>query len=374
MRIQIDQTGTLQGLEDLLATMDADADVQSVLVLACAENGFIPEQVDPLLRRMGKPVFGGIFPNVIHDRELLSKGTLVAGLRTRAHVHSIPGLSDPDMDYESLLERTVPENAGLRTMLVLVDGTSSRISAFIDGLYSIFGLEVNYVGGGAGQFDFSPAPCLMTNQGLVRDVAVLAELEAVSGVGVSHGWKSVAGPFKVTESTGPLLHSLDWRPAFDVYREAVFSLNEPEIETVDFANYSRAYPLGVSRLDAEMVVRDPTRRLEDGSLVLVGEIPRGSYVDVLSGNPDSLIRAAAMAVRCASMSLPDKAEPDACLFFDCITRVLFLGDRFHEELAAAKSAEIPVAGACSLGEIANNGKEYLEFYNKTSVVALLEDA
>jgi hypothetical protein len=33
---------------------------------------------------------------------------------------------------------------------------------------------------------------------------------------------------------------------------------------------------------------------------------------------------------------------------------------------------VPWIGACSIGEIANNRKDYLEFYNKTSVVMLLE--
>jgi hypothetical protein len=53
--------------------------------------------------------------------------------------------------------------------------------------------------------------------------------------------------------------------------------------------------------------------------------------------------------------------------------VLFLEDKFSQEINAVWSADQPLVGACTIGEIANSGSDYLEFYNKTSVVAILED-
>jgi hypothetical protein len=55
---------------------------------------------------------------------------------------------------------------------------------------------------------------------------------------------------------------------------------------------------------------------------------------------------------------------------DCISRALFLEDRLGEELAAAAGGG-DLFGAMTLGEIANSSRAYLEFYNKTAVVALL---
>ena len=56
------------------------------------------------------------------------------------------------------------------------------------------------------------------------------------------------------------------------------------------------------------------------------------------------------------------------MFIDCISRVLFLEKDFEKELAAVYDPKYPLFGALTIGEIANNKHDYLEFYNKTSVV------
>jgi len=58
------------------------------------------------------------------------------------------------------------------------------------------------------------------------------------------------------------------------------------------------------------------------------------------------------------------------LFIDCISRVLFLDDSFPLELQAVHERQLPLIGALTIGEIANSGKDYLDFYNKTAVVGM----
>jgi len=50
-----------------------------------------------------------------------------------------------------------------------------------------------------------------------------------------------------------------------------------------------------------------------------------------------------------------------------------LGDRFVDELNAVFNKMCSLFGALIIGEFANSGKDYLEFYNKTSVVVVLDD-
>ncbi|MEI7446985.1 MAG: FIST C-terminal domain-containing protein, partial [Burkholderiales bacterium] len=59
------------------------------------------------------------------------------------------------------------------------------------------------------------------------------------------------------------------------------------------------------------------------------------------------------------------------LFIDCVSRVLFLGDAFDRELRSVVRDDVPTIGALTLGEIANAGRSFLEFHNKTAVVALM---
>ena len=57
---------------------------------------------------------------------------------------------------------------------------------------------------------------------------------------------------------------------------------------------------------------------------------------------------------------------------DCISRVLVFQSDYIEELEVVYTGN-PLLGAVIIGEIANTGKNYIEYYNMTSVVGLLED-
>jgi hypothetical protein len=315
---------------------------------------------------------GGIFPAILYGEEKIDKGHIILGIYAKMRVHVIPGLSDEACEYDELLEPCLSATAAMKTMLVFVDGFAKRIESFIESLFNCFGLEINYIGGGAGSLSMEQSPCLFTNQGLVHDAAVIALLETRSGVGVSHGWQSVSGPYKVTEAKGNSIQSLDWQPAFQVYQAAVEDHAGKKIRPDHFFDLAKAYPFGIAKLGAERIVRDPFRVEADRALVCVGEVPQGSFVDILHGDEESLIAAARKALALSKQALAPDFHAHLCLFMDCISRVLFLGERFKEELSAVQANGLLLIGACTIGEIANSGGSYLEFYNKTAVVGLLE--
>jgi hypothetical protein len=256
-------------------------------------------------------------------------------------------------------------------MFVFVDGLATRIGALIDSLFNVFGLEINYVGGGAGSLTLQQKPCLFSNKGLLQDSALLALFNSSSGIGVSHGWHSIHGPLKVTEVERNVIKTLDWRPAFDVYRQVLADENGVEITQENFFDVAKAFPFGINRLGSEKIIRDPISVTENGDLVCVGEIPDGSFVDVMTGDTKSLVQAAAAALKQGKSSCKAQSANATTFFIDCISRVLFLEDEFKQELDAVYDETMPLVGALTLGEIANSGDGYLEFYNKTAVIAVL---
>jgi len=174
---------------------------------------------------------------------------------------------------------------------------------------------------------------------------------------------------KVTESEGNRIISLNWQPAFDEYRNIVEQHSKMSFASKPFFDIAKAYPFGIAKLDAEMVIRDPLTH-EDSVLICVGEVPQGAYVHVMNGNKETLINAAKHALKIAESGC-EGTEPELMIFVDCISRALFLNGDFNKEIETVAECGIPMVGALTLGEIANNGRDYLEFYNKTSVVGLL---
>jgi len=92
----------------------------------------------------------------------------------------------------------------------------------------------------------------------------------------------------------------------------------------------------------------------------------------LHGQPNALITSSgATAARLLSNNV---SQTQRIFLMDCISRALFLEDNFSLELGAIDhegSGDSSIFGALVLGEIANSGSGYLEFYNKTTVVSLM---
>ena len=369
MRIAVEHSGRPEALQENLRTLDADPAVRSILVLAADANGHTPTELDPVLAAVETPLFGGIFPEFIHAARHYQQGSVAVGLPFAVETTVIEELSHPDTPLEDTLAETFA--SGVRendTLFVFVDGFSDRIGLLVEELFMELGSSTNYIGGGCGSLSLTSQPSVLTNRGLKADAVCLALARSDSGIGVAHGWTSISQAFKVTEARGNTIHSLDWQPAFEVYREAVEEHSGRELTAEGFFDLAKAYPFGLAKLDAEMVVRDPIR-VEDQSLVCVGGVPTGSFVHILHGSRTSLPEAAARARDRARADRGD-APAELQLFIDCVSRVLFLEDTFARELEQATDGTTPMVGALTIGEIANSGSDYVEFYNKTAVIGL----
>ena len=372
MRISLDPEGSLQGFEHIISEAIQDYSAKGLLILSCDGNGFSSQDIDPIINNVSVPLIGGIFPAIFHNGQVLERGTLVAGLSTTLHVQVLQDIESSISEFTTIIDDSSLVTDATKTMFVFVDGLSFNINSLIDALFDMFGLEINYIGGGAGSLSFEKKPCLFTNNGLVMNSALLATTDRFCGIGVGHGLKSVSGPHRITETQDNKILSLDWQPAYQYFKEISAAFLE-EGENDSFPLVSRYFSLGINRLDDEKVVREAAFTDENGSLVFSMAMSENTLVDLLKSDPDLMIRAAQKAKDDALDCLSSQPK-GTMIIFDCCCRKMFLGELFSEEIKAIKEPDIPMIGALTIGgEIANTGKNFLEYYNRTCVVGLLED-
>ncbi|WP_416886635.1 FIST signal transduction protein [Marinospirillum sp.] len=375
MQLHFCQYADLAHLQQALAALEVDSEIHSALLFAADANDWGAEQLNPLLTRTRLTLVGGIFPQIIYQHQAYEQGFVLLALNRPLDWAIIPGLSDPEQDFDAPLEALADtweaENQPA-THLLLVDGLATRIATLIESVFDQFGLEHPHIGGGAGSLSFKQQPCIITPEGLKMDVALLARLPLRASLGVAHGWQPISLPMEVTRAHKNEIHQLNWQPAFKRYQAEIESHCGQTISVEDFFDLAKSYPLGINRLGAELLVRDPLLVKNHTTLVCVGEVPEGALVRLLTGSPASLIEAAGQATLDAERLWHQQNTSDAeiTLVIDCISRVLFMGEQINQELAQTGTAR-PQFGVLSLGEIANAGQDYLAFYNKTIVVGLL---
>jgi hypothetical protein len=362
----VETTARIESAAEEVASADH---VEGLLIFATPADDGYDGQLESFLGRLDVPVIGGVFPELIHQNKKKEQGAVVCGLTVEPQVKTVPGLSDSKADYSSHLDPDLSVD-GYETIFVFVDAYATEIERFVQSLFRTYGVELNYLGGGAGSLAADQQPCLFTDEGIVQDSAVVAAISSPLDLGVRHGWQEIAGPFRVTDTDGPVVNGLDGKPAFSVYRDVVEQQISGDLIREEFFETAKAYPFGISRMDGESIVRDPFEIVDENGLRCFGDVPEGEFVHILEGDAPTLIRAAQSA---ADEARSTQRDTEALFFFDCISRVLYLQEEFQQELTSVKADGSQMAGALTIGEIANDGNGHLDYYNKTAVVGAIGD-
>lgn len=150
----------------------------------------------------------------------------------------------------------------------------------------------------------------------------------------------------VTSSRDNRVHTLDDRPALDVYLERVGAPASLGRDAAAFTRFALTHPLGLRRRSGEEVRfvggADPV----DRSLSCIAEVPQGGLVWLMEGDRDSVMEGTAAA--CADALAPLRGHPPLGLIaFDCIARRGVLGDGGvgeEVEIMTAAVGGAPVAG------------------------------
>ncbi|MFO0561243.1 MAG: FIST N-terminal domain-containing protein [Polyangiales bacterium] len=232
------------------------------------------------------------------------------------------------------------------------------------------------IAGGAAGDDLAMKRTLVgCNATVTHDAAVVALLHTKRplAIGVRHGHRAHSEAFVITDADGSLVKSIEGKPAWPFWREAVRAAASRAGFDVDALQPAQAGPLllrfeGALDAGSELKVRAPLA-IEGESIRFACEIPVGSRLRITDSNADGQVLSAIDAARHARAQLGEDKVAGAVVF-DCICRNLILADRFGDAVRGMAQAlgATKLAGFETYGEIALTEGDLSGFHNTTSVV------
>lgn len=275
--------------------------------------------------------------------------------------------------FAELASRAAQKKMGQSTTLLLSDGLSPDIEKIIMDIRRATRPQQQVVGGGAGDDGALKQTFVGANQRAATSASVALHVFSARpwGVGVEHGLKPETERMTVTAAEGNVVKEIDGRPPFDVYRDYA-TARGLTFPPADMGAFLIQHELGVYFFEDLVKVRAPVQMAPDGSLGLVGAVPTGSSVCIVSGTKETMIHAARRAAREAREAL-GRSRCAGVLVFSCVCRGMLLGESYGEEIAAIKSVfpGVPIAGMLSYGEIARFKGRLDGYHNNTCVVVAL---
>jgi methyl-accepting chemotaxis protein len=259
------------------------------------------------------------------------------------------------------------------TTIVLTDGLNGVGEDLVSQILAATRPLQQVVGGAAGDDGAFSATRVGASADAHTDGA--AVLHAFSphawGVGVDHGLDAASQRMRVTRASGNVVHQLDGRPAFDVYRDYAASKGV-KLQPPSAGPFLIANELGIYTFDEVKRARAPLSVGADGSLSCAAGIPQGAEVAILDGQPDKMVAAAHRAAQEAHRNLSGTPAA-AVLLFDCVCRGMILDAQFGREIDAVQSVfpGVPIAGLLTYGEIARFKGRLDGWHNTTAVVAAI---
>jgi hypothetical protein len=361
----------LEGWRPFLKELGKD-DAKGILLFVGEETPFDYRQLQPLLKTMEIEVWGGIFSEVIYDGSLYKQGVVGCALQSSVSLEVVKDMSQFEGDFSGdfISEST-------ESLLILSDGWADNTPLLIETLFENSFKERNFIGGAAGSLTDIHKPSLFTQDDFFAGGAIIAAVEDYISVGIDHGFQPIFEPAIASSVDNNILRSINWEPAFEYYKRIIEQDADIEFTAANFLEVAKSYPIGMLKYDNEIILRCPVCVGEENSIVVRSEMTENSVLVITKGYPDKLIAAAGKAAEQAKVAFEGKKKmsPGKALIVECLSRALFLEDRFSDELkiiANKAGNDVFLFGFLSLGEIASTRDKYIELYNKTVVIGMGE--
>lgn len=173
------------------------------------------------------------------------------------------------------LSSDIPKGNAASATIMLVDGLAGTGEAIIESMRQHLGPMHDLVGGAAGDDGAFTGTQVGAPGSCGTDMAVGLHLGGPRplGIGVDCGLVPATEAMRVSRATDNVVHEIDGRPAFDVYREFA-KKKGVELEPSKAGEFLINHELGIMVFDSMKKARAPLSVAGDGSLTLAAAIPR----------------------------------------------------------------------------------------------------
>ncbi|MBY0485596.1 MAG: FIST C-terminal domain-containing protein, partial [Flavobacteriaceae bacterium] len=273
---------------------------------------------------------------------------------------------------KSLFNEMPKEN--LKHLFVVSEGSFVNGSSLINGLESNKDSIISLTGGMCGddaRFEKTLASYKENpKEGEVVLIGFYGETLDISFASFG-GWIPFGPERIITNSKANILFEIDDIPALDLYKKY---LGEKANE---LPQASLFYPLNVTpEGKSEPVVRTILSiNNEDNSMILAGDVPVNSRVQLMMASIDGIADGAQQAAEIAMENR--KNPPQIALIVSCVGRKLVMNQRVEEELEQVREVigeNVAITGFYSYGEMAPfNGHSSCELHNQTMTLTLISE-
>lgn len=270
--------------------------------------------------------------------------------------------------------------ADLKYVLLLSDGLNVNGTALAQGVDSITNPKgqnsgVTISGGLSGDGARFSGTWGLTRNGIKTKNVIAVGFYGTSlhvGTGSLGGWDAFGPVRKITLSENNVLHTIDDRPALDLYKEYLGA------ESQFLPSSALKFPLAISHGDRRDVVRTVLSVSEpDKTMTFAGDLPQGADVQLMKANFARLVEGSHAAAKNALTSLNAKSDkPFAVIAVSCVGRRLVLGERIEDETEAIQNVfgtDQNTIGFYSYGELSPGRQGGCELHNQTMTLTLLQE-
>jgi hypothetical protein len=281
-----------------------------------------------------------------------------------------------DMNAEELghgLVASLPKE-NLKHTFIISEGTNVNGSGLIKGLEAKLGSTVSISGGLCGddaRFERTMASYNENpKEGEVVCIGFYGDTLEITSANYG-GWTGFGPQRTITKSKNNILYELDGKPALDLYK---LYLGEKADELPEAA---LLYPLSVHKPDSKEVIVRTILNIdeENNAMILAGDVPEGSKVQLMMSTVDDIAEGAAIAGEYAMRDR--KNNPELALLVSCVGRKLVLDQRTEEEVEEVIGVigdSTKVIGFYSYGEMAPfAGQQECKLHNQTMTLTLFSE-